>query len=52
MEVGGEMKTLEVLEAVLRGKRIKPTTRRHYMEVLGSLAKYSEDWPRSSLIIN
>jgi integrase len=46
------MKTLEVLEKVLRGKRLKPNTQRHYREALGSLARYSEDWPVSGVIIN
>jgi integrase len=46
------MKTLEVLEKVLKGKRIKETTKRHYRDALGSLAKYSEDWPVSGVIIN
>ena len=47
-----EMKTLEVLEKVLKGKRLKPNTQRHYREALGSLARYSEDWPVSGVIIN
>jgi len=46
------MKTLEVLEKVLKGKRLKPNTQRHYREVLGSLGQYSEDWPVSGVIIN
>jgi integrase len=46
------MKTLEVLERVLRGKRLKANTQRHYREALGSLARYSEDWPVSGVIIN
>jgi len=29
------MKTLEVLEKVLKGKRLKPNTQRHYREALG-----------------
>ena len=47
-----EMKTLEVLEKVLKGKRLKPNTQRHYREALGSLAAYSEDWPISGVVIN
>ena len=47
-----EMKTLEVLEKVLRGKRLKPNTQRHYRDALGSLSRYSEDWPVSGVIIN
>lgn len=46
------MKTLEVLDKVLKGKRVKQTTKRHYREALGSLAKYSEEWPRSGVVIN
>jgi integrase/recombinase XerD len=47
-----QMKTLEVLEKVLKGKRLKPNTQRHYRDALGSLARYSEDWPVSGVIIN
>jgi integrase len=46
------VKTLEVLEKVLRGKRVKATTQRHYREALGSLSRYSEDWPVSGVVIN
>ena len=46
------MKTLEILEKVLKGKRLKPNTQKHYREVLGSLARYSEDWPVNGVIIN
>jgi len=46
------MKTLEVLEKVLKGKRNKETTKRHYRDALGSLAKYCEEWPVSGVIIN
>ncbi|MGB5924884.1 MAG: tyrosine-type recombinase/integrase [Dehalococcoidia bacterium] len=46
------MKTLEVMEKVLKGKRLKANTQRHYREALGSLAQYSEDWPVSGVIIN
>jgi integrase len=47
-----QTKTLEVLERVLKGKRLKPNSQRHYREALGSLARYSEDWPVSGVIIN
>jgi integrase len=47
-----KVKTLEVLDKVLKGKRIKPSTKRHYMEILGALAKYSEEWPKSGVVIN
>lgn len=46
------MKTLEVLEKVLRGKRIKVDTERHYRDALRSLACYSEEFPESGVIIN
>jgi integrase len=46
------MKTLEVLGKVLKGKRLKASTQRHYHEALGSLARYSEDWPVSGVVIN
>ena len=46
------METREVLDKVLRGKRLRPATRRHYCEALGSLASYSGEWPDSSVVIN
>jgi len=46
------MKTLEVLKRVLKGKRIKSDTERHYRDALGSLARYSEEWPMSGVVIN
>jgi len=46
------MKTLEILKKVLKGKRLKPNTQRHYRDALGSLARYSGDWPVSGVIIN
>ncbi len=46
------MKTSEVLAKVLKGKRIKPVTQKHYSEVLGLLARYSEEWPDSGIVIN
>ena len=46
------MKTLEVLERVLKGKRIKRDTERHYRDALGSLARYSEEWPVSGVVVN
>lgn len=41
------MKTLEVLERVLKGKRLEPNAQKHYRGALGSLAWHSEDWPVS-----
>ncbi len=46
------MKTLEVLEKVLHGKRVKDNTERHYRDALSSLAKYDEEWPVSGVVIN
>lgn len=46
------MKTKEVLEKVLRGKRIKFDTERHYKDALGSLAEYSPEFPCSGVVIN
>ena len=46
------MKTLEVLEKVLRGKRISKETERHYRDAIVSLATYSNDWPVSGVVIN
>jgi len=46
------MKTLEVLEKVLRGKRLKLNTQRHYRDALDSLARFSEDWPVSGVVIS
>ena len=46
------MKTLEVLDKVLKGKRLKPVTQRHYREALGSLAEYEAEWPVSGVVIN
>jgi len=46
------VKTLEVLEKVLKGKRIEADTVRHYRDALGSLARYSEDWPVSGVVIS
>jgi len=46
------VKTIEVLEKVLKGKRIKADTVRHYRDALGSLARYSEDWAIGGVVIN
>ena len=46
------MKTLEVLDKVLKGKRLKPVTQRHYREALGSLSRYEAEWPVSGVVIN
>ncbi len=49
---GDEVKTTEVLEKVLKGKRLKPDTVRHYRDALGSLAGHSPEFPASGLVIN
>lgn len=46
------MKTLEVLEKVLQGRRLAGNTKRQVRHVLEKLADYSEDWPVSGVIIN
>lgn len=46
------MKTLEVLDKVLKGKRIAYKTRQNYTYALNSLAKYSEEWPSDPVVIN
>jgi len=46
------MRTLEVLEKVLKGKRVKDDTKRHYRDALKSLAEYSEEYPQSGVVIN
>lgn len=46
------MKTLEVLDLVIRGKRLKPKSQSNYRDAFKSLARVSEDWPESSKVIN
>ena len=46
------MKTLEVLDKVLKGKRLTPGSQRLLRETLQSVAKCSEDWPASGVVIN
>lgn len=46
------MKTLEVLDKVLKGKRVSNKTKKNYLYALTSLAKYSEDWPSDPVVIN
>lgn len=46
------MKTLGVLDKVLKGKRVSPNTQRHYRDVLSSLARYSEEWPKRGAVVN
>jgi len=46
------MKTLEVLEKVLKGKRLAENSQRNYKLALGSLAEYTEEFPVSGVVIN
>jgi len=46
------VRTLEVLDKVLKGKRVSEATRRHYEDALWSLAKCSDGWPESGVVIN
>lgn len=46
------MRTLEVLEVVLKGKRLRPKTQKNYRMAFGSLAKFSEEFPVDSVVIN
>ena len=46
------MKTLEVLEMVLKGKRLRPKTQKNYRMAFGSLAKFSEEFPVDGVVIN
>lgn len=46
------MRTLEVLEKVLKGKRVRAKTQYHYGEALKSLAGCSEEWPVSGAVID
>ena len=47
-----KVKTLEVLEKVLKGKRVSEATKRHYADALGSLAKCSDEFPKSGVVFN
>ncbi len=46
------MKTLEVMESYLKGKRLKPETVRQIRFVLESMAKFSEEWPVRGVFVN
>jgi len=46
------MKTLEVLDKVLKGKRLRPATQRHYRDALTSLSVFSPEWSADSGVIN
>jgi integrase/recombinase XerD len=46
------MKTLEVLDLVLKGKRLKANSQKNYRMAFGSLARFSEEFPSDSMVIN
>jgi len=46
------MRTLDVLDKVLKGKRVASTTEVNYRDTLKSLAGVSEDWPEKGVVIN
>jgi integrase len=46
------MKTLEVLDLVLKGKRLRPKSVSSYRRAFELLASFSEDWPESGVVIN
>jgi site-specific recombinase XerC len=43
---------MEVLEVVLKGKRLRPKTQKNYRMAFVSLAKFSEEFPVDSVVIN
>jgi integrase len=45
--LGGKVKTLEVLDKVLKGRRLSQRSRENYELVFASLSAYSEEWPDS-----
>ncbi|HUV56527.1 MAG TPA: tyrosine-type recombinase/integrase, partial [Dehalococcoidales bacterium] len=47
-----QVKTMEVLKAVLAGKRMSESSKRNYEAVFKSLAKRSEDFPVKSVEVN
>ncbi len=46
------MKTLEVLDRVLKGKRMAEGTKTNFRYALTALAEYSEEWPENRVVIN
>jgi len=46
------LKTCEVVERVLKGRRLAYHTRRQWKYVMGLFAQYSEDWPESGVVVN
>lgn len=46
------MRTVEAMEKVLRGKRLRPNTIKNYRKAFTSLAEFSDEWPGASEVIN
>lgn len=46
------MKTLEVLDRVLAGKRITDGSKHQYRNALGHLTEFTEDWPMDAGLVN
>jgi len=46
------MKTLDVLEKVLKGKRLRPKTQKNYRMAYSSLNKFTEEYPGDCVVIN
>jgi integrase len=46
------MKTLEVLERILKGKRLARNSQKNYGYALKSLNDYTEEWPDNAAVIN
>lgn len=52
MKTDSKMKTLEVLDHILAGKRMSEAHKKHYRVALKSLAQFSEEWPTRSVTID
>lgn len=46
------MKTMDVLNKFLRGKKLANSSVHNLKQALESLAKYSEEWPSDPVVIN
>ncbi len=46
------MKTMEVLESYLKGHKLSSNTVRYFMQVFGSLSKYSDEFPVSGVVVD
>lgn len=47
-----KMKTLDVLEAVLKGKQMRLRSQSLYKEAFNSFAQFSPDWPVSGMVVD